>query len=120
MAISWIYPIRGVQAVLAVTILGLMGYGTLSFCAPTRNASNITTSIIVVVRPLASVLTHRSKLPPLRALMDDPRTYSIHRPTSQILASTILKSYAMGPPRARATNHAVLVRRLRRPGGVFE
>ncbi|KAF2826462.1 hypothetical protein CC86DRAFT_455943 [Ophiobolus disseminans] len=26
MAVSWIYPVRGVQAVLAIAVLGLMGY----------------------------------------------------------------------------------------------
>jgi hypothetical protein len=31
MAISWSYPVRGVQAVLAIIVLGLMAYGPSPF-----------------------------------------------------------------------------------------
>jgi hypothetical protein len=27
MAVNWLLPVRGVQAVLAITVLGLMAYG---------------------------------------------------------------------------------------------
>jgi hypothetical protein len=30
MKISWIYPVRAIQAVLSIVVLGLMAYGTSS------------------------------------------------------------------------------------------
>ena len=82
--------------------------------------TNFTDSLIMVGNPLAPILSLRSKLPHLRAVLDDPRLSSSHRSAPQVLAPLAIESRAMGHAGPRAPHHVVLVRWLRGAGGILE
>lgn len=41
MAVNWVLPVRGAQAVLSIVVLGLMAYGTFGSCSLTTQAESI-------------------------------------------------------------------------------
>lgn len=110
MAISWVLPARGAQALLSLTVLGLMSYGTLTLHThPPRTTTNTSHSLTMVVHPLAPILPRGSKLPHLRALLVPPRARLPHYRPPKILAQTVLHSRKIWVTRSRRLDHVILV-----------
>ena len=113
MKMNWILPIRAIQVVLAVAVLGLMAYGTLSsYPSPTpfpshqrisRYESQKLTSpcsLIMVVNSLAAILPDGDQLPHPCACMESarPRSSDPHFPR-QILTQRGYRRGEVGAPR---------------------
>lgn len=114
MAINWVLPARGAQALLSLTVLGLMSYGK-PLLTPThlpRTIPNTPQSLTMVVHPLAPILPRGSKLPHLRALLDPPRARLPHHHPPKILTQTLIHSREIRVARPRRPDHVILVRRL--------
>jgi hypothetical protein len=92
MAVNWILPVRAVQAVLSITVLGLMSYGSSPSTPPHHlTHTNTSNSSTMVVNTLAPILPHRSKLPHLRALLDRPRLSRPRRRPIEILSHALIQ-----------------------------
>ena len=129
MAISWIHPVRGVQALLSLVVLGLMAYGSLLPLSSSllhqhslSKSPSLTNprSGIMVVLALAPILPLRSKLHDLRADMVPSRARPASRYPHALCAYAIFRRSEVRHARARGVDDAVLVRRVHCAGGVFE
>jgi hypothetical protein len=114
--VNWILPTRGVQAILSITVLGLMAYGKSSRPQKQKSLSvhrlTLPRSLNVVVDPLAPILSLGSKLPHLHALVDRPLSRRPHCHTPQIQPPPLLQRRAHRAPGPRGIDHDVLVRGL--------
>jgi hypothetical protein len=122
MAMNWMLPVRAVQAVLSIVILGLMAYGTSDSSYSALQPQLIQPySLIVVVSSLATILSTGDQLPHLRTSMESvgARAFTSHlaRQTHPFDES---RHNEMGLAGRRGHDYVVLAQRLCLAGCVSE